>query len=67
MGVITITPELIEQITRDLIERYSLDAAAVREVGARLAGEDTDDQGETRKFAERMLSEHSETFDRLSR
>ncbi len=67
MGVVTITPELIEQITRDLIERYSLDAAGVREVGARLAADNAKSEEETREFAERMLDEHSETFDRLSR
>ncbi|MCX6393998.1 MAG: hypothetical protein NTY57_04000 [Solirubrobacterales bacterium] len=66
MGVVTITPELIQQIARDLIERYSLDAAGVREVGEKLAA-DPKSESETREFAERMLNEHAETFDRLSR
>jgi len=66
MGVVTITPELIQQIARDLIERYSLDAAGVREVGEKLAA-DPGRRDENKEFAERMLSEHAGTFDRLSR
>jgi hypothetical protein len=67
MAATSIGPELIDQIARDLAERYSLDAAAIREVGRCLAGDLKDEEAETRVFVERMLEEHKGTFERLSR
>ena len=64
MGVVTITPELIQQIARDLVERYSLDAAGVREVGEKLAA-DPERRDENKEFAREFMEAHSNTFDRL--
>ena len=66
MAATSIGPELIEQIARDLAERYSLDAAAIREVGRCLAGDQADRSRENIEFAESFIKKHHATFDRLA-
>lgn len=67
MAATSIGTELVEQIARDLAERYSLDAASIREVGRRLAGEVDDRSRENIEFADRFMKKHQATFDRLAR
>lgn len=68
MSANRITDDVVREVAADLRERYALDDADVRLLGARLA----DDPRVTRHaenlaFAERFTSEHRETFDRLAR
>lgn len=63
-----ITDELVAQITDDLRARYGMDGDDLRELGARLAGNDRQARrDENVAFAERFVDEHAATFDRLSR
>jgi hypothetical protein len=67
MAATNIDDKLIEEITRDLRERYRLDADELAEVGRRLASEEEARQAENDEFADRFMAEHAETFERLSK
>jgi len=66
MAATNITDELIDQIAKELAEKYRLSADQLSEVGKRLSEEDAARQAENDAFAERFMAEHAETFKRLS-
>ena len=66
MAATNITDELIDQIAKELAEKYRLSADQLSEVGKRLSEEDAVRQAENDAFAERFMAEHAETFKRLS-
>jgi hypothetical protein len=64
MSTRDITDELVRQVADELRERHGLDDDDLRAVGERLAaGSRSEDN---RRFAERFVDEHRETFDRLA-
>jgi hypothetical protein len=65
MSARDVTDELVERVARDLRDRYSLDEEAVRALGARLANPNNSRAVENLLFAERFVTEHRETFERL--
>jgi hypothetical protein len=66
VGANDITNDFVRKVADDLRTRYSLDDAAVRALGARLAGSTGVRSAQNTSFAERFVEEHHETFDRLA-
>ena len=63
-----ISDELVEQVGKDLRERYGLDDEDVRRLGARLADDPrVQRRAENLAFAERFTDEHRESFERLAK
>ncbi len=67
MAATNITDELIEQIAKELAEKYHLSPDQLSEVGQRLSAEEAERQAANDAFAERFMADHAETFDRLSK
>lgn len=65
MASTNITDDLLDQIAKDLIEKYELDEEGLREVGRRLQEGRVARGAANEAFAERFMSEHAETFKRL--
>jgi len=65
MAATNITDALIEQIAKELAEKYDLGEDGVREVGSRLAGDRAARSEANKEFARKFMSEHAGTFDRL--
>jgi len=55
------------QSPTDLRARYALDDEDVRALGARLADPAGSRSAENLEFAERVIGEHLDTFDRLAK
>lgn len=63
-----ISDELVEQVAKELRERYGLDDEDVRRLGARLADDPrVQRRAENLAFAERFTDEHRQTFERLAK
>jgi hypothetical protein len=62
-----ISDELVRQVSEELHERYGLNDADVRELGAKLAEGRLLRRAENTTFAEQFTDRHRETFDRLAK
>lgn len=65
MAATNITDELIDQIAKELAEKYDLGADGVREVGSRLAADREARSEANKEFARSFVADHAETFERL--
>ncbi|MEI6448025.1 MAG: hypothetical protein WCO96_09130 [Actinomycetes bacterium] len=65
MAATNITDELIDQIAKEIADKYNLGDAEVREIGSRLAGDRASRSKANKEFARKFMSEHAGTFDRL--
>ena len=65
MAATNITDELIDQIAKELAEKYNLGVDGVREVGSRLAADREARSEANKEFARRFVADHAETFERL--
>lgn len=67
MSAKDITDELVRRVADDLRARYALDDEDVRALGALLADSPGARSAENLEFAERFMTEHRKTFDRLAK
>jgi len=65
MAATNITDELIDQIAKEISDKYNLGIDELREVGNRLAGDRSARSEANKEFARTFMSEHAGTFDRL--